>query len=435
MQLANKSQAIADDLYEKIRSKELSGHIPSDKKIAQQYHVALMTANKALKILEKKGAVIRIPRKGTFAAEIVQKELKVFCNNNLYYFEALEECAKKWDPEVKLVRTRDASEADLLQWTTFTPLLRHSTDAVPFPKSREKKLRRMDQFWKSMVDLHYRDGNLYGIPYFFSPILLYYNRSLMRRIEKDFSPVDLTMEHFLGLTAEAVKAGYCGLDFCSHAVGFFLSITHVLAGGKKPALEHLLQAADIFKQLSLRSGRLFSEGKTLFALSPRHANFLQVFKDYDISPLPKINGERYCPAASCTFAVSSHAEDPERLFDLCEMTLEPEFQQAATRNRYGIAMDRNAAMNSMDTAAVRDDFFFSGVKDIIFPHYDYQLDTLQEISLLVSDYVRKAIDEADFTKGLHQAMQLQIQSENRRKRFSSLLHYDEHPALRTGQAS
>ena len=117
------------------------------------------------------------------------------------------------------------------------------------------------------------------------------------------------------------------------------------------------------------------------------------------------------------------------------MTLEPEFQQAATRNKYGIAMDRNAAMNSMDTAAVRDDFFFSGVKDIIFPHYDYQLDTLQEISLLVSDYLKKAINETVFRKGLHRAMQIQIQSENRRKRFSSLLHYDELPALRAGQAS
>ena len=47
MDLANKSQLIADSLLEKIRSKQLSGRIPSDKKIAEEYHVALMTAVRA----------------------------------------------------------------------------------------------------------------------------------------------------------------------------------------------------------------------------------------------------------------------------------------------------------------------------------------------------------------------------------------------------
>ena len=75
---------------------------------------------------------------------------------------------------------------------------------------------------------------------------------------------------------------------------------------------------------------------------------------------------------------------------------------------------------SMDTSARRDDFYFSEVKNIHFSHYDYDLDTLQEIALLVADFLKDAIDFAAFEKGLRRAMQLQIQSENRHRRFSQL---------------
>ena len=48
MQLVNKLQSIADNLFDKNKNKELSGHIPSDKKTVLQYHAALMTAGKAM---------------------------------------------------------------------------------------------------------------------------------------------------------------------------------------------------------------------------------------------------------------------------------------------------------------------------------------------------------------------------------------------------
>ena len=219
MDLVSKSQFIADSLLEKIRSKQLSGRIPSDKKIAEEYHVALMTAVRALKILERKGCVIRIPRKGTFTAEIQPKILKIFCN---------------------------------------------------------------------------------------------------------------------------------------------------------------------------------------------------------IAPLPSINGIRCTSAASETLAVTARATDPERLHELCELTLSPEFQQKVTQNKFGIAMDRGVAVNSMDTSARRDDFYFSEVKNIRFSHYDYELDTLQEIALLVTDCQKNVIGCAAFEKGLRKAIQMQIRSKKRRRRFSLL---------------
>ena len=421
MDLVNKSQFIADDLLEKIRNKQLSGRIPSDKKIAEEYHVALMTAVRALKILEKKGCVIRIPRKGTFTAEIQPKILKIFCNNNpTPFYGALQELVHQWDAGYQLVQTRNPEEADLIQWTTFSSLLTWHINVIPFSKDREMRLRRQKHFWETMFDLHFRNGQLFGVPYLFSPILLNYNRTVMRELERDFSPAALTMDHFIGLLRKAVERGYCGLDFSAFGVGFFLSIAHILAAGN-PRIESLLGAAGYMKEIIQYSGGNFAEGKTLFVLSPRHNFFHDKFSDYDIAPLPSINGIRCTSVASETLAVTASAADPERLHELCELTLSPEFQEKVTQDKYGIAMDRGVAVNSMDTASSRrDDYYLAEVKNICFSHYDYELDTLQEIALLVTDFQKNLIDGAVFEKGLRKAIQMQIQTEKRRRRFSSL---------------
>lgn len=421
MDLVNKSQFIADDLLEKIRNKQLSGRIPSDKKIAEEYRVALMTAVRALKVLEKKGCVIRIPRKGTFTAEIQPKILKILCNNNpTPFYGALQELVQQWDAGYQLVRTRNPEEADLIQWTTFSSLLTWQINAIPFSKERENRLRHQKHLWETMLDLHFRNGQLFGVPYLFSPILLNYNRKLMRELEKDFSPADLTMEHFIELLRKASGCGCCGLDFSAFGVGFFLSIAHILAAGN-PGIESLLGAAGYMKEIIRYSGGNFAEGKNLFVLAPRHNFFRDKFSDYDIAPLPSINGVRCTSAASETLAVTARVSDPEHLHDLCELTLSPEFQKKVTHDKFGIAMDRGVAVSSMDTASSRrDDYYLSEVKNICFSHYDYELDTLQEIALLVTDFQKKAIDCSVFEKGLRKAMQLQIRSEKRRRRFSLL---------------
>ena len=420
MELANKSQFIANSLLEKIQSRQLSGRIPSDKKIAQEYHVALMTAVRALKILEKKGCVVRIPRKGTFAAEIRLKTLKIICNSNPSpFFGAMQELVHQWDPEYRLVRTRNPEDADLIQWNTFSSLLTYRDNAVPFSKERETRLRQQKHLWETMFDLHFRNGQLFGVPYFFSPILPNYNRTIMRELEKDFSAADLTMEHFLELLRKAAEHGYCGLDFSSFTVGFFLAAAHVLTKGK-PGIDGLLAAAGYLKEIKKYSGGIFTEGKTLFTLAPRNNLFPDEFSDYDIAPMPSIGGVRCTPVASGTLVATARASDPERLHELCELTLSLPFQQHFSQGKFGIAMDRRVAMDSMNTSSRRDDFYFSEVKNIHLSHYDYELDTLQEIVLLVTDFQKNIIGFAAFEKGLRKAMRLQIESEERRRRFTLL---------------
>jgi len=425
MAIVTKSQSIADSLLEKIQSRQLCGRIPSGKKIALEYNVALMTAVKALKILEKRGHVVRIPSKGTFAAEPKQKILKITCSSQPSpFFDVLRELVHKWDPEYQLVRTRNAAEADLFQWTTFSSMLKYPVDAVPFSKERENRLRQQKHFWEKMFGLHCRNGLLYGIPYLFSPILLNYNRTMMRELESSFSAADLTMEHFLELLRKASEHGYGGLDLSSFSVGYFLSVAHILAENVSEA-EALSGAARWLKEIDRYPGGDFADGETLFVLAPRHNYFHDRFSDYDIAPLPMLNGKRCNPVASGTLVVSQRAADPEGLHDLCELMLSQEIQGKLTPEKFGIAMDRRVAADSMDTTSRRDDFYFTEIRNIHFPHLDHEPDMLQEIALLVTDFQDRAIGFDALEKGLRRAMKNQIQTRQRRERFLHLNDLDD----------
>lgn len=422
-----KTQQIADSLLERIQRRQLCGRIPSGKVIAEEYHVALMTAVNALKILEKKGYVIRIPRKGTFTAEPQQKTLKIFCNKNPSpFFAVVSELVHKWDPEYELVKANNAEEADLIQWTTLSGLLKSHIDVFPLSKERETRLRQQKHFWSQLFDLHCRNGLLCGVPYMFSPVLLNYNRKIMRELEKDFSAADLTMEHFITLLRLASERGYHGIDLSSFAIMFFLAVANALADGT-PDSGALLKAARYLKEIKKYSGGSFAEGKTLFTLAPRNNYFHDKFSDYDISPLPAVNGVRCNPAASGTLVVSSQASIPERLHDLCELLLSEESQRKLTVEKFGIAMDRSVAMDSMDSSGRRDDFYFSEVKNIRLSHYDYEPDTLQEIALLVIDFQDDVIGFDDFESGLLKAMKDQFRAQQRRKRFLRLNDFDHKP--------
>ena len=63
--VANKYNRVVDEVRAKIISGEYTGMLPGTKLLADEYGVSLMTADKAVKVLERERLVVRLPRKGT----------------------------------------------------------------------------------------------------------------------------------------------------------------------------------------------------------------------------------------------------------------------------------------------------------------------------------------------------------------------------------
>ena len=63
--VASKYDRVAKELRKKIASGEYTGMLPGTKVLSEEYEVSLMTADKAVKVLEREGLVTRQSRKGT----------------------------------------------------------------------------------------------------------------------------------------------------------------------------------------------------------------------------------------------------------------------------------------------------------------------------------------------------------------------------------
>jgi len=413
--ILNKSELIANELLNRIRSGELTGQLPSDKKVAEDFGVALMTATKALSLLQKRGAAVRIPRKGTFVLAERRKELKLCCHPR--FFEIFKEYLALHHPEFDPVRVEYGDEKyDMIVMTTYPWPTGYETLATPFSRIRAERLRKSGRIWPELLTLHSKNNCLYGVPYLFSPILLHYNRTIMRRLDPDFDATELTLESFLQLLRKAAAEGFGGIDAVCHLPSFFLNAV-CCCGGHSPAEEHLIAAAEILKKMCCASRGEFSSGRVLFALSPRHASYAPASLDIDIAPIPFINGRRMCPLASETLFVSSAADDPENLHELCEETLSPEFQRLIAADQYGLAADKSIAVDSMRTTRKRDDFFFSEIANIVITHKDYSMSTLQDICLAVNDFEQGGTAFPEFVRALREAFARQRSEEKRRRRF------------------
>lgn len=60
---------VADDLRAKIESGELTGQLPSRIKLAEQYGVAYMTVDRAIRVLKDEGLVFGVAGLGVFVVE------------------------------------------------------------------------------------------------------------------------------------------------------------------------------------------------------------------------------------------------------------------------------------------------------------------------------------------------------------------------------
>jgi DNA-binding GntR family transcriptional regulator len=60
---------IADDLRDKIESGELTGQIPTRAKLAEQYGVAYMTVDRAIRVLKDEGLVYGVAGLGVFVSD------------------------------------------------------------------------------------------------------------------------------------------------------------------------------------------------------------------------------------------------------------------------------------------------------------------------------------------------------------------------------
>ena len=191
-----KSEEIASDILERIRSGELVGKLPAEQELARKCRVSPVTAAKALNILRDQGVVKRIAGRGTFVVHPEKRVVRIMFS--CYFAEKLFSLLEKHYPDVAVEKVNSMEEADAVILPTTMPFF-PGEYFLPWPQERIDRLRSEGKLFPQIFEFHHARGAVWGLPYLFSPNILFYNKKVMRQIAPGFEPYKLTFDGLLAL--------------------------------------------------------------------------------------------------------------------------------------------------------------------------------------------------------------------------------------------
>ena len=357
-----KCEEIACQLLEKIKSGELSGRLPAEQELAKQCKVSPVTAAKALNILRDKGVVKRVSGRGTFVIEPEKKIIRIMCNG--YFAEKLFPLLVRHFPDVEIEKVEKMDEADAVVLPTTIPFF-PGEYFMPWPQERVARLREEGKLFSQIFEFHNVRGAIWGLPYLFSPDILFYNKKLMRQVVPDFEPYKLAFDDLFELQKRLPE----NISLCAGSYSpLLLSLVYHLAGDGIADPEVFRTAVELFSKLDVeKSYTSFLEGKALFSAGYR-SKTRQFNGEFDIAPIPLFNGKRLCHAASEVFMIRNTTRHAELLFDMAEALFRPELQKIIGSLKMGIPANAAVAAATIDSSVIRDDIFFNEIKNIDYAH-------------------------------------------------------------------
>ena len=407
-----KFEEIARQLLEKIKSGEISGRLPAEQELAKQCKVSPVTAAKALNLLRDKGVVKRVSGRGTFVVPSEKKILRIMSNG--YFAEKLFPLLAPHFPDVEIEKAKNMDEADAVVLPTTIPFF-PGEYFLPWPQDRIERLKAEGRLFSQIFEFHNVRGAVWGLPYLFSPDILFYNKRIMRQIKPDFDPYKFSFESLLELQKKLPE----NIRFC--AGGFsqlLLSLVYNLAKDGIADPPVFREAVELFSALDVEKGFTpFLEGKALFCAGYRSKT--RAFTgDFDIAPMPLFNGRRLCHAASEVLMIRNTTRHAELLFDMAEAFFSPDLQKIIGSLKMGIPANAAAAAATLDSSAVRDDIFFNEIKNIDYAHRHMA----DSVSLCFSTAIKRLVcDDITPSELLEEVEESYRFEEKRRRALNALM--------------
>ena len=401
MDMANKAECIARELHKRMAGMNCGEKLPSESQLVREFGIAKMTAAHVLNLLVQQHLADRIPGRGTFVAKQRHQTINVI-GGNVSFFDVLNSLIMKRFPDVSLKRSVDPN-AELIRAVTNMPFA-YETMFAPLPDEMIFRLKSEGRFFPFAFDIHAQGGLIYGIPAFFSPVVVAWNRNLMRRIEPHFEPRMLTQESFPVLCRKAREQGWNGFgDIYSRLLITTAILAAAMLRNDDTVVNRALELVLPWFQYRVPHEN-FTSGQTLFEFLPR--NRLQYYMgqgiDFELAPFPSFFNQKVLPFISESLCVGRQAQNKEKFFKICEYTLSPEFQQAMCNIYQGLSVDRTITVSLMEIRSYRDDFYFTGLNQIRLMNYFFPAAFNRELHLLYDSFQQNSISGEDFRRELEQ---------------------------------
>jgi ABC-type glycerol-3-phosphate transport system substrate-binding protein len=382
--------------------------LPGAREIAAKAGISLLTAQAAVKTLERDGLIELRARSGCYLREEwrdVPVDSRVFhFSRNLPWMPRFEKLLASEFPDLKISSSFGRC---VFEFRTTTELLSRAHDYMDLARLFKEACPDPSLFFEAPFRSFRQNGRLVGVPFIFSPRVLIYNTEIFKRRGCEEPRPGWTWDDFIGTVRALRAAGQPREEiytFSTHPtewMNFVFASGGALfdPSGKDPVRidsPQTRRGLSLFKELQRelgvardwsfieQHGARLMEGRMAMTILPRELRSwfkAASFENWGAVPLPSIDGRGANTQATDLLCVRRECRDFDKAVALIRFALSKKVQDFIADERYGIPIRKSSAARSLEKGSSRDQVFFD---EAARTSAEYHLDS-PELSNMIAD--------------------------------------------------
>lgn len=390
--------------------------------IATKVGVSFLKVQQAIDGLVRDGILKTISRKGTFVQEnwrerILQTNLSLY-NASFPWVRHLSEILERRLPSLRLVSEFSGGVFEL---TTTLKAQVNRREYMDLSDIFHRLYSDKSIFYERPFATCRAADGLWGIPFIFSPRVIFFNHKLFEKAGCDAPRAGWTWEEFIVCIRKLKKVLPCDkvFDWNTNA-HFWINFIFRAGGGlidlmcddpvkiDHPRTQYAIRLlSDLRDELGMEDRNFefqqdFLAGDAAFLVAPREFMIFIAesgFEDWRTAPLPLIKGGVDVNVqATDLLCVRKNCVDYDLAEAFIETMLSEEVQDLIAKSRYGIPIRKSSAFKSVDIEDPRDSLFMAEASKMTA---EYNIDS-PELLTLIQDGIaqiwkeRQDVEKATF---------------------------------------
>lgn len=386
--MEDKALNVRNYILDRLESGELKpgAKLPGAREISGMLKISFMKVQQALEQLAHDGILETVPRRGTFVQSewqdrILQSNFTTFKPHaGLPWLSGLE---KIFSEKLPQLRVRNKFRKSVFELRTTVTVQSQSRDYMDLSPVFDKCYPDKSAFFTHPFKTFYSNGKLSGIPFIFSPRVMFYNPELLRKNGAALPKPGWTWEDFFSIIRTLRKKLPHEKIFWWHS-GAGLWINFIFRSGgclmdpdaedmvkiDHPRTQYALKLfSELKKELKYEKTEnrdyieMFCRGELAFLIDPREimpSVKRSKFSNWATVPLPFIEGGKDISAqATDLICIRNSCTDYQTAEDFVRLMLSEEVQDFIGAEAYGIPIRKSSAFKSIDIEDPRDALFLT----------------------------------------------------------------------------
>ncbi|OGV52134.1 MAG: hypothetical protein A2017_19735 [Lentisphaerae bacterium GWF2_44_16] len=422
--MEDKALKVRNYILDRLEGGELKPgqKLPGAREISGTLKISFMKVQQALEQLVRDGILEAVPRRGTFVQHewqnrILQSNFTAFKTYfGLPWLSGLEKIFAEKLPQL---RVREKFRRSIFELRTTVTVQSESRDYLDLAPIFDKCYPDKSVFFTHPFKTFYINGRLPGIPFIFSPRVMFYNPELLKKAGVSFPRPGWTWDDFLVIVRKLKKTLPSEKIFDWHSAPS-LWINIIFRAGAclmdperedmvmidHPRTQYALELLSCLKKELNYDGnrpypdyvREFCKGELAFFIEPREIMpFIKrsKFKNWATVPIPFIEGGRDISAqATDLICIRNTCTDYQTAEEFVRLMLSEEVQDFIGAEAYGIPIRKSSAFKSIDIEDPRDALFLTEASKT---SAQYNIDS-PELCAMINDGIRQILNNSENIK-------------------------------------